>query len=268
MPCHEPDVREKWSINMAALTVFKRYEKKYIMNKVIMDRLLPEIMAHMEGDAYCRDGKTYSISNLYFDTDGYDVIRESLSKPFYKEKLRLRSYGVPSSPQDPVFLEMKKKVNSMVTKRRAKLTAGEAERFLTEGEFPQNASYMTSQVLREIDYYLSHKDVRPVMRLSYERMAFFDREDPDFRLTFDMDMRYIRGAVGIYDQDKGRLLLPEDARLMEVKVTNAYPLWFSRLLSEENVHITSFSKYGVAYKTYLKEQVLKGRKQVNILGRI
>lgn len=253
---------------MAALTVFKRYEKKYLMNEAIMKRLMPEILAHMEPDKFCRDGQTYSISNIYFDTEGYDVIRESLSKPFYKEKLRLRSYGIPTSPGDTVFLEMKKKVNRMVTKRRAKLTAGEAERFLTKGEYPVNPSYMTAQVLREIEYYLSHKKVAASMRISYERMAFFDRENRDFRLTFDQDIRYVQGKVGLYDQDKGRPLLPEDARLMEVKVSDAYPMWFVRLLSEENVHISSFSKYGVAYKSYLKEEVLEDGRKFSILARL
>lgn len=253
---------------MAALTVFKRYEKKYLMNEAIMNRMLPEILNHMEPDKFCRDGQTYSISNIYFDTEGFDVIRESLAKPFYKEKLRLRSYGIPSSSEDIVFLEMKKKVNRMVTKRRAKLTAGEAERFLAKGEYPEDSSYMTAQVLKEINYYLSHKKVTAAMRISYERMAFFDREDSEFRLTFDQDIRYVRGKVGLYDQEKGKLLLPEDARLMEVKVSNAYPMWFANLLSEENVHIASFSKYGVAYKSYLKEDVIEDGQRINILARL
>ena len=253
---------------MAALTVFKRYEKKYLINEAIMNRMLPVIYEHMEPDDFCLDGQTYSISNIYFDTEGYDVIRESLSKPFYKEKLRLRSYGIPASPEDVVFLEMKKKVNSMVTKRRAKLTAGEAERFLEKREYPDNSSYMTNQVLREIAYYLSHKKVKAAMRISYERIAFFDRQDPDFRLTFDQDITYVKGNVGLYERGRPTLLLPGDARLMEVKVHNAYPLWFAELLSAENVHIHSFSKYGVAYKTYLKEDVLEDGGRVNILARL
>jgi SPX domain protein involved in polyphosphate accumulation len=106
------------------------------------------------------------------------------------------------------------------------------------------------------------------MRISYERTAFFDREDPNFRLTFDQDMRYVRGSVGLYDQVEGKLLLPEDARLMEVKVSNAYPMWFASLLSEENIHIHSFSKYGVAYKSYLKEDVFEDGEEINILARL
>ena len=253
---------------MAAITVFKRYEKKYLMDEEVMKRLLPEIGAHMEADKFCQDGNTYSICNLYFDTAGYDVIRESLSKPFYKEKLRLRSYGLPRSPNDIVFLEMKKKVNRMVTKRRASLTLREAEGFLTKREYPKNASYMTRQVLNEIDYYLSHKEVKPVMRLSYDRMAFFDREDPQFRLTFDQNIRYLRGDIGFQNVEEGNLLMKKDFRLMEVKVSEAFPLWFANLLSRENVHISSFSKYGVAYKTYLKEEVLGDSREINVLAHI
>lgn len=253
-----------------AITVFRRYEKKYLMDDVTMNRLLPEIRKHMEADKFCREGKTYEICNLYFDTEGYDVIRESLSKPFYKEKLRLRSYGVPRAPGDVVFLEMKKKVNRIVTKRRAKLSLGEAEAFLSKRTIPADASYMTRQVLTEIDYYLSHKQVAPAMQISYDRMAFFDQEDPRFRLTFDKNIRYTRlaGREGAMSRGREQMLLPGNFRLMEVKVSEAYPLWFSELLSREQIHRSSFSKYGVAFKTYLKEEVLEEAEKINILSRI
>jgi SPX domain protein involved in polyphosphate accumulation len=253
---------------MAAITVFKRYEKKYLMDEAAMRRLLPTILEHMEPDKFCRGGQTYEICNLYFDTEGFDVIRESLAKPFYKEKLRLRSYGIPKSPEDMVFLEMKKKVNRVVTKRRAKLTLKQAERFFNEGEIPLGASYMTEQVLNEIGYYLSHKKVSPVMRISYNRMAFFDRENPEFRLTFDQDIHYLKGDVGFWNPSKGKPLMDGNFRLMEVKVADSFPLWFAELLSRENIHISSFSKYGVAYKSHLKEDVFNGKETIDILSRI
>ena len=254
---------------MAVISVFQRYEKKYILDEKKMAEILPQIRQHMEEDEHCIGGSTYSIANLYFDTEGSDVIRESLTKPFYKEKLRLRSYGIPRFPTDRVFLEIKKKVNGMVTKRRAKLNLEEAEHFLRDGVRPSGISYMNGQVLREIDYYRYHKKVSPVMRLSYDRLAFFDRDNPQFRLTFDRNIRYLRmgGDVGGWEPDRpGQLLMSEDFRLMEVKVSDAYPFWFARMLSEADIRLASFSKYGVAHKTCLNERL--GDRGRDVLGPI
>ncbi len=250
-----------------AITVFQRYEKKFLMNQTVMGQLLPVIARHMDPDKFCRNGQTYHICNLYFDTDQDDVIRESLQHPFYKEKLRLRSYGLPQSPDTPVFLELKKKVNRIVTKRRAKLSYGAAAAFLQTRAIPAGADYMTRQVLGEVAYYLSHKDVAPTTLISYDRMAFFDRTDRNFRLTFDSNLRHLRGDASFHHGREGELLFPEDFRLMEVKVSSAYPKWFADLLSEHRVFPHSFSKYGVAYKTYLKNEVLD-REDISVLGHI
>jgi SPX domain protein involved in polyphosphate accumulation len=249
-----------------AINVFRRYEKKFIMDAAAMDRLLTTVREHMDPDKYCVNGRTYHICNLYFDTEQDDVIRESLQHPFYKEKLRMRSYGLPQSGEDSVFLELKKKVNRIVTKRRTKLSYAQAAAFLREATVPEGADYMQRQVLSEIDYYLSHKDVGPTTLISYDRMAFFDRTDPNFRLTFDSNLRHLRGVQTFLGGQEGELLFPPDFRLMEVKVSNAYPLWFARLLSEQNVHPHSFSKYGVAYKTWLKTQL--DREDIDVLGHI
>lgn len=250
---------------MAVISVFQRYEKKYILDEGKMAVILPLIRQHMEEDDHCIGGQTYSICNLYFDTEGSDVIRESLTKPFYKEKMRLRSYGIPRFPGDRIFLEIKKKVNGTVTKRRAKLTLEEATCFLRDGTRPPDLSYMNEQVLREIEYYRFHKKVSPVMRLSYDRLAFFDRENPQFRLTFDRNLRYLKmkGDYGGWEADHpGLLLMPESFRLMEVKVSDAYPFWFARMLSEADIRPASFSKYGVAYKTCLKDRLGDGERDV------
>lgn len=248
-----------------AINVFRRYEKKFLLDEATMNRLLPVVREHMEPDKYCVNGRTYHICNLYFDTEGDDVIRESLQHPFYKEKLRLRSYGLPQTEQDPVFLELKKKVNRIVTKRRTKLRYAQAAAFLREGTVPGGADYMQRQVLSEIDYYLSHKDVFPTTLISYDRMAFFDRTDSSFRLTFDSNLRHLRGVQSFVGGREGTLLFPPEFRLMEVKVSNAYPKWFADLLCEQGVRPHSFSKYGVAYKTYLRHEV---REDISVLGRI
>jgi len=250
-----------------AINVFRRYEKKFLLDEHIMNRLLPTLREHMEADKYCVGGRTYHICNLYFDTQGDDVIRESLQHPFYKEKLRMRSYGIPPNGEAPVFLELKKKVNRIVTKRRTQLSYAQAAAFLRDGTVPEGADYMQRQVLSEIDYYLSHKDVAPTTLISYDRMAFFDRTDPNFRLTFDSNLRHLRGVTSFVGGREGELLFPPDFRLMEVKVSGAYPKWFADLICQEGVRPHSFSKYGVAYKTWLKHE-LADREDVSVLGHI
>ncbi len=256
---------------MAAITVFQRYEKKFLMDEDVMEKILPEIEAHMNPDKYCIDGATYPISNLYYDTVTNDVIRDSLQKPFYKEKLRMRCYGIPKNKDTQVFLELKKKVNKIVTKRRAKLTYGEACMFMERGIYPETDSYMTTQVLREIEYYLYHKDVYANTRISYDRLAFFDARDDSFRLTFDKNIRYLKRGdepVDFDDRSKGVPLLPKNLRLMEVKVSNAYPMWFAKLLSTEGIHAVSFSKFGASYKKELLDQLGEKAEYATILSQL
>lgn len=250
-----------------SITVFKRYERKFITDEETMQDLLPVLLEYMEPDYHCQLGQSYHICNIYYDTLNNDVIRDSLQHPYYKEKLRLRSYGIPENDDTLVFLELKKKVNGQVTKRRAQLRYGAAKRFLQDRTIPDDVDYLNCQILREIAYYLSHTAVRPSVYLSYDRIAFFSKEDPSFRLTFDCNIRTRRGLVSFEDDVPAELLLSEHFRLMEVKVSSAYPKWFADLISETGVYRHSFSKYGVEYKSYLKNQISTGL-SINILSHI
>lgn len=240
-----------------SITVFKRYEKKFLMDEAMMERLMPVLLEHMELDKFCKNGQSYHICNLYYDTAQNDVIRDSLQHPYYKEKLRMRSYGIPKDGSTKVFLELKKKVAGEVTKRRAKLRYDEAQRFLADRTMPEGLDYLDRQILREVEYYLSHKDVKPTVFVSYDRVALFDRSDKSFRLTFDYNLRTLRGDVSFEKGVEARPLMEEGFRLMEVKVSNAYPKWFADLLSDNGIHRHSFSKFGVEYKTHLKNTVLR-----------
>lgn len=239
-----------------SITVFKRYEKKFLTDAKTVEAILPILVEHMELDKFCKNGQCYHICNLYYDTDQNDVIRDSLQHPYYKEKLRMRSYGLPQSRDTRVFLELKKKVAGEVTKRRAKLTYDEAKKFLADRTYP-DTDYLNRQILREVDYYLSHMDVHPQVFVSYDRVALFDKTDPSFRLTFDYNLCTKRGNVSFDDHSPATPLFDNpEFRLMEVKVSNAYPKWFADLINEYGIHRHSFSKFGVEYKTYLKNQVL------------
>ena len=167
-----------------AIKSFKRYEKKYLLTGEQYEKLIPRLLEYMKMDDHCVNN-SYSIYNIYYDTDDNSVIRHSISKPYYKEKLRLRSYKIPQSPSDKVFLELKKKINKIVNKRRAIITLEEAYNFLEFGERPKCTDFITEQVINEIEYYLSDTKVNPTVYIGYNRIAFFGKEDKDFRLTID-----------------------------------------------------------------------------------
>ena len=106
---------------MACITTMQRYEIKYLLGAREKEAVLQAMSPYMELDEY---GRT-TIRNVYFDTDSFRLIRRSLEKPAYKEKLRIRSYQ-PARPDDPVFVELKKKYQSVVYKRRVVLPEQEA----------------------------------------------------------------------------------------------------------------------------------------------
>ncbi|MIP45695.1 VTC domain-containing protein, partial [Salmonella enterica] len=157
-----------------AIEVFNRYESKYLLTDEQYENFYTDLLKYMELDAFNKKHEFYSISNLYFDTPQDSLIRASLSKPKYKEKLRLRAYGVPEE-NAKVYLEIKKKVFGLVNKRRTALKLDEAYEFVQTGKAPDLADYMNKQVLEEIKYFLRLYDLEPKVYLAYERKALFDK---------------------------------------------------------------------------------------------
>ncbi|MEF9938997.1 MAG: polyphosphate polymerase domain-containing protein [Clostridium sp.] len=222
-----------------AQAVFNRYEKKYLMPESIYHELQSKLRPHMQEDEY----GIHTICNIYYDTPDYDLIRRSIEKPVYKEKLRLRSYGVPTLDSN-VFLEIKKKYRKIVNKRRIQLTLREAYDYVERGIRPEGES----QILREIDFFLRRYPLTRGIYLAYDRIALFGRQDHDFRVTFDHNIRSRRTLMGLENGTKGEFLLPEGYFLMESKIMGATPLWFTEILSELSIYSVSFSKYGNIYK--------------------
>lgn len=241
---------------MAKLT-FKRCEKKFLLSLSQYEMLKSEILkSGMVYDKYCKDGAVYKIYNIYFDDDENSVIRRSISHPKFKEKFRMRSYYIPKSGDDTVFLEIKRKISGVVVKRRATLKYREALDFIENGKRPDTDDYFENRVLDELWYYLTVNDVRPKVFISYERMAFFGHDDPDFRVTFDREIitrrTDLRLDLGVY----GDKLLNDDEVLMEVKIPGAIPIWFSDLLARHEIYISGFSKYGNEYSRFKGHEFL------------
>lgn len=221
--------------------VFKRYELKYMLTSEQKEAMLKVMEPHMAMDKY---GRT-TIRNIYFDTDNFRLIRRSMEKPCYKEKLRLRSYGAAGG-EDPAFLELKKKYRSVVYKRRIEIPCETAMECLRRGEdLPVH-----SQIAREIDYFSGYyHPLRPSVFLSYEREAYFSKDGGDFRVTFDENILFRQRAISLDGGVYGTPVLEPGKVLMEIKTSGAVPLWMTGFLSREGIFKTSFSKYAAAYQT-------------------
>lgn len=236
-----------------AIEVFNRYEKKYRIRDDTYQKLKCALAQYMEPDAHSRDGDFYTICNIYYDTPDNYLIRKSIDGSVYKEKLRLRSYGTVT-PEDKVFLEIKKKYKRLVNKRRTKILLPEAYRYIESKEKPEVKQFMNGQVLNEIDYMIHRMNLSPKVFLSYDRCAMFGRENHDFRVTFDRNITTRRYDLGLHYGVYGDKLLEEDEWIMEVKIEHAMPLWMTEILSDFEIYPASFSKYGTEYKNYIKMQ--------------
>ena len=232
---------------MAFQTVFRRHELKYMLTLEQKHKILEAMSTHMQLDQY---GRT-TIRNIYFDTDNYRLIRRSIEKPAYKEKLRIRSYS-QATADSTVFVELKKKYEKVVYKRRIALCERDAMAWVCR-ESPCPAD---TQISREIDYFIDfYEKLKPSAFLSYEREAYYDKNGGDFRVTFDDNILCRRTDVSLCSSVYGEPILPDGMVLMELKCSGGIPLWMTAVLSHEKIYKTSFSKYGTAYSTLIFPQI-------------
>ena len=239
---------------MAYQSVFKRFELKYLLTTEQKQRILQAMEPYMALDQY---GRT-TIRNVYLDTDNYRLIRRSIEKPAYKEKIRLRSYQ-RAGAGSPVFVELKKKYRGVVFKRRLTLPEDLALSW-AGGTRPAG---QTSQIANEIDYFIRfYGTLQPAVYLCYDREAYYCKDGSDFRITFDDTILCRRTDMTLDSDPAGTPLLPEGMALMEIKCAGGVPLWLTKVLTRERICKTSFSKYGTAYETLiypnLKEETIHG----------
>lgn len=234
---------------MAYQTIFKRYELKYLLTKAQKEKVLQEIRPYMALDQY---GRT-TIRNIYFDTANYRLVRRSLEAPAYKEKLRIRSY-CRAVPDSTVFVELKKKYQKVVYKRRIALP----EQAAMDWVAGRRSCPESSQIAAEVDYFLRYYgSLTPAVFLSYEREAFYSKDQSDFRVTFDDTILCRQKELSLGSEAYGLPVLPEGTALMEIKCSGGIPMWMAHILSQERLYKTSFSKYGTAYRTIIYPQMKK-----------
>ncbi|MBO5869129.1 MAG: polyphosphate polymerase domain-containing protein [Clostridia bacterium] len=221
--------------------IFKRIEKKYRISLTDKENLLSEISDKLIPDSH---GKS-RIFSLYLDTPDYRLIRASIEAKTYKEKLRLRCYGIPND-DSKVFFEIKKKFKGVVYKRRVAMTLTDAKNYIYNGRNPED-----SQIMREIDYAMKfYNHPAPSMLITYDREAYYLKDAQYVRITFDSNIKYQLGEL-FYENGSGKQILSDDKCILEIKTDGAMPLWLSHALDKYEILPSSFSKYGTAYREML-----------------
>lgn len=236
-----------------AKLLFQRYEKKYLLTETQYRQVIEAIQGKMVPDAHAK----YSIKNIYFDTEDYDLIRTSVDGAEYKEKLRMRAYGNwDRNTNDHVFLEIKKKYDGIVYKRRVGMAFIDAMFYVFSGKRP---SYLTELETSEFDFFLKRHPITNRTFLSYDREAYAAADGGELRITFDSNIRY-QTADFSFDEKQAANQIPLVGVLMEIKNPLAMPLWVAQMLSEFKIRPYSFSKYGTVYKT----DIIRGERRCSI----
>ncbi|MBQ9011169.1 MAG: polyphosphate polymerase domain-containing protein [Bacilli bacterium] len=227
------------------MNIFRRVEQKYLLTENQYNALFKEIESKIEKDKFFRS----EVCNLYLDTDNNDLIIKSIEKPIYKEKVRLRSYNIPNI-KDKVFLELKGKYDGVVFKRRITLKLEDFYKYLENGIKPEE-----SQIMNEIDYVIKRNKLKPKLFLAYDRYSYYDKQDKNFRITFDTNLRSRKNDLRLESGSYGNLYKEEKFYIMELKSLKALPLWFVEILSKLKIYPQSFSKYGNIYKKGMMQNV-------------
>lgn len=222
--------------------VFERWEKKYLISR---DKCFEIRRALLE----CMDEDEFGLStvcSLYYDTDDFRLIYNSIEKPLYKEKFRLRCYGVPDDDTQ-VFAEIKKKYDGIVYKRRVTAPYHEMMEFINGAHELER----DIQIQREIRYMLARTKIHPACYVAYDRYALKDREGRDVRITFDLNARFRTYDLDLMKGDHGTPIEDNDLCIMEMKLGQGAPMWLVDVLNRMELSPGTYSKYGTVYKKHI-----------------
>ena len=222
-------------------SVFQRVEKKYLLTQEQYDGFKAEMLRHMTLDQYGLS----TISSIYFDSDSFDLIRKSISKPVYKEKFRLRGYGSVNN-KSTVYAEIKKKYDGIVYKRRQEIP----EKMFLNWDYTTSPFPIDTQIGKEIDYLFRRNSLRPKVYIGYDREAYFGNDNHSLRVTVDRNLRYRTENLDLRAGAYGNPLLDKGTYLMEIKIPGALPLWMIKTMEKLNIRPVSFSKVGYWYENY------------------
>lgn len=225
---------------------FRRVEEKYMLTKEQYKEFFKLVGEYLERDEYYES----KICSIYFDSQNNDLLYNSIEKPIFKEKIRLRSYGIPEDLFAPVYLEVKEKYKGVVGKRRTKLRLGDFYEFYDTGKCSD------AQIMKELKYYFDLYELKPYVFIGYDRYCYRGINEENLRITFDYNLRYRFDNLRLERGDSGDKILDDNFYIMEVKTLDAMPLWLTKCLSKLKLYPTSYSKVGKVFESKVRSEVV------------
>lgn len=226
---------------------FARFEFKYVLPQALRQELESELRYFLEFDPFVesRPDHQYFVRSLYFDDPFNTCFMDKVEGLHTRSKFRVRTYTDDPYDGTPQFMEIKGRYNNLVLKHRTPLNQ-------SDGIISESGDILISKLLgimppgevsRKFEYDLYRKRIRPVALVDYVRRPYFSRFDPEFRLTFDSELRgtMTRALFPGAGSAQPRRLLP-GFTVMEVKFKRHIPSWFHRLIQSYELRRLSVSK--------------------------
>ncbi len=228
---------------------FSRYEFKFPMTYYDMDCLIGDLRPYVHPDENADANGMYFISSIYMDNNRLVCYYETINNDYFRQKVRLRVYGLKNDGNSPAFLEIKGKIDGLVVKRRVRMKLADAEKFVQDcvenGMNADTTNYQSTnpQILKEIQYVIVSKNLHNVNVVSYDRLPFVCTDDPDLRITFDFNIRTRGDDLDLTHGTYGKKTAPDGVAILEIKTSKAIPAWLVKILANYGYKNQTFSKY-------------------------
>lgn len=226
-----------------------RYELKYLISEAKAAAIDCYIRPFLEYDRYSKlqRGGMYPIVSLYLDSEHMQLCKETLTGLKNRFKLRIRSYT--DEPEYPRFFEIKRRINRVILKSRARVTDQDVPVLLTGRLLPPQGFSTDEAALNQFQLYTANINAGPKVLIRYMRQAFENTDENRVRVTFDRELCY-----KVTDKPEVRLggsgwqpnVLTNGYVILEIKFTGTYPAWLARMAEDFDLQARSVSKFATS----------------------
>lgn len=260
-----------------------RIEYKYLVPNKSVSNVLNHLLPYLILDKYSAQmpNNEYTVRSIYFDTLHLNFYHEKISGIKKRKKLRIRGYN-KYEDDSVVFLEIKNKNGPTIFKNRAGVNYSDLQDLLGLGDvnryviaFPKITKSIENA--RKFLYNLHNLSLKPIIKIIYEREAYYYKFDNGWRLTFDKRLRSTLNVNPKYlYEDIKTISSLTNHTILEIKGSGNMPNIFRNAIANFGISLQSLSKYTIcieshtSYEKYLYRSInnaasYNNQKKFNIL---